>query len=251
MDHGFRVGVFHDVHDARHAIKDVLTAGVSKRAVLMIVSEDEREDAGEAAFSDMTVHPGDDTARGQFGGALGSAIGAFCGSFLMYLLTTGGTSRTASFGVGLALGGLIGMYAGSIVAWWGFKNIVKFLSFSPESVRNRNPAYDNWRSIAAGSIGGMMGSLAGVIASHLLGISSIWFFVTAGLYAAAMSTVIGGLVGAMCGRGMAPDAVGRWEDMIDGESRVLVSVDCRGMSEKLPLVEALLRNDGASQVRSV
>jgi hypothetical protein len=249
MDHGFRIGIFNDVQQARHAISDVLSAGVSKRSVMMIVSEDEREDAGEAAFSDMTVHPGDDTRRGQFGGAAGSAIGAFCGSLMMYLLTTGGTARNTAFGVGLAIGGLIGMYAGSMTAWWGFKNILKFLSFSHDAVKNRNPSYDNWRSICAGAIGGMMGSLAGVIASYLLGIPNIWFFVTAGLYAAAMSVVVGNLTGAMSARGMAPQSVGNWEDMIDGDHRILVSVDCRGMSEKLPMVETLLRNDGASAVR--
>lgn len=249
MDHGFRIGVFKDVQKARHAISDVLSAGFSKRAVMMIVSEDEREDAGEAAFSDMTVHPGDDTKRAQFGGASGSAIGAFCGSLLMYLLTTGGTSRNISLGVGLALGGVIGMYAGSITAWWGFKNILKFLSLSRESVRNRNHEYDNWRSITAGALAGMVGALAGVIASYLLGIPSIWYFVTGGLYAAAMSLVIGSLVGAMCGRGMAPQSVGNWEELIDGDHRILVSVDCRGMSEKLPMIESLLRNDGASRVR--
>lgn len=249
MDHGFRVGVFHDVQQARHAISDVLSAGVSKRAVMMIVSEDEREDAGEAAFSDMTVHPGDDTRRGQLGGAFGSAIGAFCGSFLMYLLHSGGTARNTAFGVGLAAGGLIGMYAGSITAWWGLKNMLNFLALSRESLRNRGAEYDNWRSIAAGVVGGMTGSLAGVTASYVLGIPSIWFFVTGGLYAAAMSLIVGGLVGAMCGRGMAPKAVGNWEDMIDGESRILVSVDCRGMGEKLPVIETLLRNDGASVVR--
>lgn len=249
MDHGFRIGVFKDVQKARHAISDVLSAGFSKRAVMMIVSEDEREDAGESAFADMTVHPGDDTKRAQFGGAAGSAIGAFFGSFLMYLLTTGGTSKHISLGAGLAIGGVIGMYAGSMTAWWGFKNILKILSLSRESVRNRKHEFDNWRSISAAAIAGMMGSVAGVIASYLLGIPSIWFFVTGGLYAAAMSLVIGNLVGAMCGRGLAPQAVGDWEELIDGDHRILVSVDCRGMSEKLPMIENLLRDDGASRVR--
>lgn len=250
MDHGFRVGVFSDVTKARHAIQDVLAAGVSKRAVMMVVSEDERDDAGEAAFSDMTVHPGTDTRRGQLGGALGSAIGAFCGSFLMYLLESGGTSRHVALGAGLFCGGIIGMYIGSLTAWWGLKNLRAFLTLSLESVRNRNHGYDNWRSITAGALGGMFGSLAGTIASYLLGIESIWFFVTGGLYCAAMSLIVGALVGAMSGRGMAPKAIGNWEDMIDGESRILVSVDCRGIGEKLQLVEALLRTDGASVVRA-
>jgi len=114
---------------------------------------------------------------------------------------------------------------------------------------NRDRWRDDRRSTVGGAIGGAFGSLAGTVSSYLIGIPSLWYFITTGLWAAAASIVFGSLVGAMSGRGLAPRSVIHLEDLVDGEKDILVSIDCAEQNEKVPEIEEMLRRDGARTVR--
>src|SRR5258708_37690865 len=109
MAETIKVAVFDDMQRATHAIDDVLAAGINKRAITMVVSEDQSDNLADAAHAEFVVHPYSDTERGHFGGAFGAAIGAFLGTFCMFLLSHLKGERIYGMGFGLALGAWAGL----------------------------------------------------------------------------------------------------------------------------------------------
>ena len=245
MRHHYRVGVFDDPSKARQAVDDAVAAGVSRRRILMVMPSSDPLGDPQNSLADLAMHPEDATERSQVGGGLGGAVGGFLGAFSLYL----GDAASGALYIGLCVSILAGSAAGAYIAHISpvlLKNI-KDSAFG--RMIQRDNQLDDRRSILGGAIGGAFGSLAGTISSYLIGIPSIWFFVSTGLWAATASIVFGSLVGAMSGRGLAPKQLIGMEDLVEGEQEILVSIDCADQGEKVPEIEALLRRDGARAIR--
>lgn len=241
------VGVFDDVNKARKAVDDVIAAGILKKDIVMIVSDDEPTDALPSKNEDVVIHPGSDTTRGQIGGAIGGAAGGFFGSLALYVSGAKDTTTAVliGFSFGLFMGALIGAFAAKKVP----DMLRNFLKSGTKVLTTGAGNYDTQRSMAAGAIGGTFGSMAGVMGSYLIGVTSMWYFVSMGLWAAMASIVFGSLVGAMSGRGLAPWIAGNLEDLVDGEHKVLVAVDCTNKQSRMSTVHDLMWRDGATMVR--
>ena len=246
MECHYKIGVFDDASKARHAVEDAMSAGISKDAIMMAVAGTQPE-SGEDSLDSITVHPTSDTERGHFGGAFGAAGGAFIGSYVMFLYSQNSEVLIA----GLFVAALAGMALGAGIARILPNLIAALFHTKPQRLLGGiGHAYDTKRSMLAGAIGGTLGALAGTTGSYLLGIPSLYFFFGSGLYCAVISLIVGGLVGAMSGRGLAPRALGQWEDLADGGNNVLVSIDCGTFQDKLAQMDELLRRDGATMIRN-
>src|SRR4051794_11164651 len=115
MKHNYCIGVFDDVNAARQAVDDVVAAGVSKRDILMVFSEDQPPDTWQTTHTDLVIHPAIDTERGHYGGAIGGAVGGFIGSLVMFLSGADSTPMLLlEFFAGAATGGAVG----AAVAKW-------------------------------------------------------------------------------------------------------------------------------------
>ncbi len=249
----FKIGVFDDLSKARDAVNDAVAAGISRDDITLIVSEDANTDNRAIAGSSEIVHPTSDTERGHFGGAFGAALGALSGSLTLFFLSHGDPSgpHTPEILISVLTAAGVGVLAGAGVARGLPQLIRKVLRRAPEKLLGGiGHTYDTRRSMVAGAIGGLFGATAGTLASVLIGIQSIWFFLSTGLACAAVSLIVGGLIGAMSGRGLAPRAAGAWEDLVDAGHKILVSVDCSHKPNCLPLIEDLLRRDGARMIRT-
>src|SRR5258708_15298560 len=110
MAETIKVGVFDDMQRATHAIDDVLAAGINKRAITMVVSEDQSDNLADAAHAEFVVHPYSDTERGHFGGAFGAATGAFLGAVSMFL--------SGALVVGMVIGVVAGAACGATISYW-------------------------------------------------------------------------------------------------------------------------------------
>jgi hypothetical protein len=251
MERLYKIGVFDNVDNARHAIDDVVASGVSEDAIALIVPEDEPKaiDEGHAKY---LVHPTSDTERGHFGGGIGGAIGGFAGSLTMYLI---GRGYDLTYRIDLIAGVIAGIVVGALAGAYLARVLPQIANFflkgtPPEYFGPIGHRYDSNRSMVAGAIGGAIGALGGTLGSYLIGVPNIWYFVSTGLWAGAVSLILGMLVGAMSGRGLSTRSVGRFEDLADAGHNILVSVDCSHSREKLPQIEDLLRRDGATMVQS-
>jgi hypothetical protein len=251
MERLYKIGVFDNVDNARHAIDDVVASGISEDAIALIVPEDESEKADDS-HAKFIVHPTSDTERGHFGGGVGAAIGGFVGSLTMYLIGSGyELEYRFDLAAGLIVGLLVGAASGAYLARI-LPQIANFLlkGSPPDYFGPIGHSYDTTRSMTAGAIGGAIGALAGTLGSYLIGVPNIWYFVSTGLWAGAVSLILGMLVGAMSGRGLSTRSAGRFEDLADAGHNILVSVDCSMSREKCPQIEDLLRRDGATMVQS-
>ena len=247
MERVIRVGVFDDLNKAEHAIGDAVAAGVHQEDITVVVSS-EKDLAREAELKvNLVVHPVSDTERGHFGGAIGGAIGGLIGSIMMFVLQS---SEIPALWVSIPVGIAAGFVAGGLVARWLPRIISRFLGRPPAQYLGAvGHGFDTWRSMLGGAIGGAFGAIGGTMGSYFLGIPNWWFFITTGLYAAALSLIFGALVGAMTGRGLAPRTLGMLEDLADSDNTVLVSIDCTDQRETVSQIEQLLHRDGALMVR--
>jgi len=244
MRHHYRIGIFDDPTKARQAVDDVIAAGVSRRRIKLVMPDNEPDEWSQRVPRDLTTHPADDTERSQVGGGFGGSVGGLLGSLSLYLADGSEYALYAGLATSVLAGTLAGAYFARIAPQL-LKN-VKDSSFSRMS--RRDVKSDARRSAIGGMLGGAFGSLAGTSSSYLIGIPSLWYFVSSGLWAAGASIVVGSLVGAMSGRGQAPRGLERLEDLSEGDNKILVSIDVV-RSEKVPEIEELLRRDGAMQVR--
>jgi hypothetical protein len=244
----YKIGVFDDIVKARHAVEDAIAAGVSKDDITMVAPDN--ESANDADIDDYSVHPSSDMFRGYAGGALGGAAGGLIGSLMMYIIHRRGLLNAVDneFVVGSIVGLFVGILTGAAISlvlpvfsmkWFGHR-----MAPDRESIR------DTIRSASAGAIGGMFGAFAGMLGSYLMGIPTLWYFVGTGFFSAAAAVIVGGLVGAMSGRGLAAREVAQWEDITDDDQNVLVSIDCHHIRERLADIEELLRRDGAMLIRT-
>lgn len=250
MDKMLKIGVFDDVSKAERAVADAVAAGVNEDDITMFVSDDEPEPSPEIR-AHYVIHPSNDMSRGHVGGGFGAALGGLLGSILMYL--TGLQGQPLNFVLGLVIGGLIGASAGAAIARYlpAFTYYFMVLTRSERALSdNPHRNMDHWRSALGGAIGGLLGALAGVLTSSMIGIASWWFFISSGFMAAGICLVVGGLIGAMVTRGLAPSGMGIWEDLVDEGHKVMISVDLSNRRDRESLVEDLLRRDGAMIVRT-
>jgi hypothetical protein len=249
----YKIGVFDDVSKARKAVDDALIAGVSRDAITLVLPDDQPDEGMGPENKGMMVHPTSSTERAHWGGAIGGAVGGFIGSVAMYLLGKLFAPEffQAALGLGLVFGALTGAMTGGYLAMVLPQLINAFTKKSPQDLLGsigQNP--DTRRASSAGAIGGLFGAVAGTLGSYLFGVPDVWYFVTQGLWAAAASLIVGGLVGAMSGRGLAPRAVGQFEDLIDAGHNILVSIDISKLDGTPALIEELFRRDGATMVRT-
>ncbi len=252
MERHFSVGLFDTLSQAQNAVTDAVTHGVEKRDITVAVSDDIPE-ATRAIWNDINViHPGADSLRGYVAGGIGGAVGAFAGSLSMFFLGQSAVLPQmpgAALGIGALFGALVGAGLGAGVArMW--PSIMSELMHRPlsEAAMNQLGTYsDNNRSMAAGMLGGLFGSVAGILASYLVGIQDMYFFVGMGFFAGASATVVGSLVGGMSGRGLSSKALGNTEQLADAGHSVLVSINCA--DTRRSEIEAMLLNDGAKLVR--
>lgn len=245
MKHHYRIGIFDDPNKANQAVDDAIKAGVSRRRIKMVLPENEPDNWSQSIPRDLQLHPADDTERSQVGGGLGAAVGGFLGSFSLYL-------ADLFWGYGLYAGLAMSIVTGAVSGAYFARLAPKLLRNVKDStfakMQKRDVQYDDSRSSIGGMLGGAMGSLAGTASSYVIGIPSVWYFISTGLWAAGASIVVGSLVGAMCGRGQAPAGLARFEDLSEGDPRILVSIDV-ARPDKVPEIEELLLRDGATQVR--
>jgi hypothetical protein len=248
MDNHYSIGMFDNLSEAEHAVNDAVSAGVEKRDITIVVSDDL---PGRELPCDITVvHPAADTQRGYLGGAVGGAVGAFIGSIMMYFsahqlhITT---SPDVCLAIGAVCGALIGVATGAVAARFMPLLMARFSRRMAPKQGCQGLGFDTQRSMIAGAIGGLFGSFAGILSSYLVGIPDLHYFVGMGLYAGAAATVVGSLVGGMSGRGLSPHALGMYEELADASEAVLVSINCT--PAKRSEIEALLLNDGAKFVR--
>jgi hypothetical protein len=243
-----KIGVFVDIAKARHAMEDAIAAGVSRDDITMVAPHD--DSVNDIDIDEFSLHPSADMYRGHIGGALGGAVGGLVGSLFMYIAQRWDLLASAEhifiagsiIGVvtGLAVGAAVANFLPAVWAHWSGHRIVP----PRESIR------DTIRSASAGAIGGMFGAVAGTLVSYLMGIPTLWYFIGAGFFAAAIAIIVGGLVGAMSGRGLAPHEAFGAEDLTDDDQNVLVSIDCHHEHALLVKIEDLLRRDGALLVRT-
>jgi hypothetical protein len=244
----YKIGIFDDIAKARHAMEDAIAAGVSRDDITMVAPHE--DSVNDIDIDEFSLHPSADMYRGHVGGALGGAFGGLAGSLFMYLAQRRQvfSSDEHVFLAGSLVGVTAGVALGALVSFY-LPILWARLSGSP-IVPLRESIRDTIRSSSAGAIGGMFGAAAGTMMSYLMGIPTLWYFIGAGFFAAAVAIIVGGLVGAMSGRGLAPREAAGIEDMTDDDQNVLVSIDCHHHRELLTKVEDLLRRDGAMMVRT-
>lgn len=247
MDSHYSIGMFDNLSEAEHAVNDAVSAGIEKRDITIVVSDDL---PGRALPCDITVvHPAADTQRGYLGGAVGGAAGGLAGSIIMYLVAHEfrfTESANVALALGALCGALIGIGSGALAAKFMPLAMARFSRKAP-SAANRSLGFDTNRSMIAGAIGGLFGAFAGILSSYLVGIPDLHYFIGMGLYAGAAATVVGSLVGGMSGRGLSPQSLGMYEELADASDAVLVSINCT--PAKRSEIEALLLHDGAKFVR--
>ena len=246
----FSIGMFDDAIPAVRSIRDALLSGVSKRDITVVMSDDEARQDSLLPRDVTVVHPTSDTQRAYVGGAGGAAVGGLIGALTMYALNgpkPEGFIPLSIFIVGAAVGLASGMGVGALVA----RSLPQCKSMRATSVPlpdlGRIASYDLRRSAFAGAIGAGFGAMVGVVASYLMGIATVAFFFSAGLWAGMASLIVGGLIGGMSGRGLSPRAVGEYENLADSGNSVLVSIQIP--TEKRAEIERLMLNDGAKLVR--
>ena len=252
MERHFSIGMFDTLSQAQHAVSDAVSHGVEKRDITVVVSDDIPE-ASRSALQDISVvHPGDDSLRGYAAGGIGGAVGAFAGALTMFFLGQSAVLPSmpgAALGFGGLCGAVVGAGLGAGVArmWPSIMSVLMHRPLSASEMNVRGSASDNNRSMAAGMLGGLFGSVAGIIASYLVGIPDMHFFIGMGFFAGACATVVGSLVGGMSGRGLSSASMGHFEQLADDGHSVLVSINCA--EARRPEIKAMMLNDGAKLVR--
>jgi hypothetical protein len=244
----YRIGVFDDIAKARHAVEDAISAGFSRDDITMVAPSS--DGVNDPIIDHLSVHPSADTYLGSIGGAIGGAIGGLSGSLIMYFMQKRELLNSVEdkFVGGALLGIAIGMVTGALIAYYAPAVAARLLH--RKTVLFQKSFRDAIRASSAGAIGGMFGSFAGTVMSYVMGVPTLWYFIGMGFFAAAASLIVGGLVGAMSGRGLTPREVAGWEDLTDDDQNVLVSIDCHDHRDRLALVDDLLRRDGAMMVRT-